>query len=624
MGGGILKAVTIQGGSKPTVYSTTYTQFKGVDFSTDPMLVDKSRSPYAVNLISDSGGMPEKRPGWRTLHKLEGAVNGLWHCFIKDTDHYLAHVGNKIYKWTEATEPTVLREGVNDGRSCAFFLLSKLYILTGAEYLQYDGTEIKEVEPYVPTIVINRLPTGGGTYLEGLNLIGSQWTEEFIGDGSAKEYQLSYTELDEAKVLCKIYETDKWVDKTEGTDFSVNRTTGKVTFNNAPAKATIPNVKITPSKAKAENKAKIAGGKSAAVYNDGVIFICGAERGIDYRSGYAQPNFFPDTGYDRVGTDATDIMGYCKIGEYLGIIKESNSQDSTIFLRWHEQTTDEDGNPKTEYRKKQGVVGVGAISRHAIGMLRDEPLFLSEQGVFALTSNAVTFERTTQNRSEFLDYKLTREANLQDAVCCEWNSYYMVCVNGHCYLLDSKQQTAKSRNNSSFVYEGYYWDNIPARCFLSVGGALYFGTEDGRICKFNSDVEGMVRYNDDGEAIPAIWSTVADDDGYPQRMKTMLKKGCAVTLKPYTRSGVSVWARTEKDASEKEFRQATLDIFDWEDIDFSRFSFDSNDAPRDIMLKKKIKKYKRLQFVVKNEAKNEGFGVYQISKSYIVLGLAKK
>ena len=610
-------------GSSPTIYETSYSQFKGVDFSTDPMLVDKSRSPYAVNLISDSGGMPEKRPGWRVLHTLTGKINGLWFCHIGDADHYICHAGTKLYKWSESGTPTVLKEDINDARSCAFFLLSKLFILTGTEYLQYDGTTVTAVEAYIPTIVINRKPSGGGDFLEALNLIGSKWTEEFIGDGSSKDYQLTYTGLDTTTVECKIYQTDQWVTKTEGTDFTVDRTLGKVTFSTAPASATIPNVKITASKTPAK-KSKITGGKSATIYNDSVIFVCGSERGVDYRSGYEKPGYFPDTGYDRIGTDATDIMGYCKIGEYLGIIKESNSQDNTIFLRWHEQQTDKDGNLETVYRKKQGVVGVGAISRYAIGMLRDEPLFLSEQGIFALTSNAVTFERTVQNRSEYLDYYLTREEHPENAVCCEWQGYFVVCVNGHAYILDSKQATSKSRSASNYVYEGYYWENIPARVLLSVGGALYFGTEDGKICKFNTDVEGMAKYNDNGSAITAIWSTLMDDDGRPQRLKTMLKKGGAVTLKPYTRSGVSICVRTEKDAVDREIRQGTMDILDWEDIDFSRFTFDSNDGPRDIMIKKKQKKYKRLQFVLRNTAKDEGFGVYQISKAYKILGLAKR
>lgn len=622
-----MNAITIEG-SSPTIYSTSYSQFKGVDFSTDPMLVDKSRSPYAVNLISDSGGMPEKRTGWRTLHRLEGAVNGLWHCHVGDADHLIAHVGANIYEWQDSGDPVLLKSGVYDGKSTAFFLLSKLYILTGSEYLQYDGAAITDVEPYVPTVVVNRKPSGGGDFIEALNLIGKQWNEEFIGDGSTTVYQLSYTGLDDTTVICKVYENAAWVDKVENTDFTVDRTLGKVTFNTAPANATVPNVKITPSKTREGSADKINKSKSAVVYNDSVVFVCGAERGIDYRSGYGKPGYFPDTGYDRVGTDATDIMGYCKIGEYLGIVKESNSQDSTIFLRWHDQQTtyDADGKSTTEtvYKKKQGVVGVGAVSRKAIGMLLDEPLFLSSQGIFALTSNAVTFERTVQNRSEYLDFNLTREEGLEKAVCCEWQGYFILCVNGHCYVLDSKQRTAKSRNNSNFVYEGYYWENIPASTFLSVGGNLYFGTEDGRICKFNTDMDGMARYNDDGQAITAVWSTQMDDDGQPQRLKTMVKKGCAVTLKPFTRSGVAVYVRTEKDAAEREIRSSTLDIFDWEDIDFSRFSFDSNDSARDVMLRKKEKKYKRLQFFVKNTALNEGFGVYQITKHYKVLGLAKK
>lgn len=627
-----MNAVTLEG-SSPTIYSTTYSQFKGVDFSTDPMLVDKSRSPYALNLISDSGGMPEKRTGWRTLHRLEGAVNGLWHCHVGDADHLIAHVGTNIYEWKDSGEPVLLKEGVNDGKSTAFFLLSKLYILTGAEYLQYDGTTITDVEPYVPTVVVNRKPSGGGDFIEALNLIGKQWKEEFIGDGSSTSYQLAYIGddgilLDDDPVICKVYENGAWAEKTEGTDFTVERDKGKVNFKTAPANATTPNVQIIPSKTRPGNADKIKKSKSAVVYNDSVVFVCGAERGIDYRSGYGKPGYFPDTGYDRVGTDATDIMGYCKIGEYLGIIKESNSQDSTIFLRWHDQQTTYDADGKstneTVYKKKQGVVGVGAVSRKAIGMLLDEPLFLSSQGIFALTSNAVTFERTVQNRSEYLDFKLTREEGLENAVCCEWQGYFVLAVNGHCYVLDSKQRTAKSRNNSNFVYEGYYWENIPASTLLSVGGSLYFGTADGRICKFNTDIDGMARYNDDGEAITAVWSTQMDDDGQPQRLKTMLKKGCAVTLKPFTRSGVAVYVRTEKDAAEREIRSSTLDIFDWEDIDFSRFSFNSNDSARDVMLRRKEKKYKRLQFFVKNAALNEGFGVYQITKQYKVLGLAKK
>ncbi len=53
------------------IRTTKYEKFRGVDFSTDPALVDASRSPWAPNMVSDTGGLPEKRPGWRVLEKFE-------------------------------------------------------------------------------------------------------------------------------------------------------------------------------------------------------------------------------------------------------------------------------------------------------------------------------------------------------------------------------------------------------------------------------------------------------------------------------------------------------------------------------------------------------------------------
>ena len=44
----------------------------------------------------------------------------------------------------------------------------KIYILTGKEFLCYDGETVKAVseDAYIPTILISRNPTGGGTLYE--------------------------------------------------------------------------------------------------------------------------------------------------------------------------------------------------------------------------------------------------------------------------------------------------------------------------------------------------------------------------------------------------------------------------------------------------------------------------
>ncbi|MBR4404862.1 MAG: hypothetical protein IKT30_00590, partial [Bacteroidaceae bacterium] len=154
--------------------------------------------------------------------------------------------------------------------------------------------------------------------------------------------------------------------------------------------------------------------------------------------------------------------------------------------------------------------------------------------------------------------------------------------------------------------------------------ALLFGAADGRICRFNTDIDTMERFSDDGAAVTAAWATRADDDGDPMVLKTLLKKGNAVTIKPYTRSGAQVLFRTDKDALEWKVAEGKMDIFDWTDIDFSRFTFNASDGPAEIPFNRKVKNYKRLQIIVKNETVNEGFGVYAIVKHFVTGNFAKK
>ena len=71
-------------------------------------------------------------------------------------------------------------------------------------------------------------------------------------------------------------------------------------------------------------------------------------------------------------------------------------------------------------------------------------------------------------------------------------------------------------------------------------------------------------------------------------------------------------------------QQGFADIFDFENIDFERFTFNTNDNPQEIFFKKKIKNYKRLQFFVENNELNEGFGIFQIVKTYTRGNFAKK
>ena len=140
-----------------------YQKFRGVDLLTDETQIDDSRSPWAVNLISDAGGYPEKRLGWRTLHQFAGRVNGIWPFTQDGTDQMIVHAGGSLIRLDGDTETTLIA-GIKDDRSTGFCFKGDLWVLTGAELLHYDGATAKNVkdEAYIPTTTIGAAPTGGG------------------------------------------------------------------------------------------------------------------------------------------------------------------------------------------------------------------------------------------------------------------------------------------------------------------------------------------------------------------------------------------------------------------------------------------------------------------------------
>ena len=132
----------------------------------------------------------------------------------------------------------------------------------------------------------------------------------------------------------------------------------------------------------------------------------------------------------------------------------------------------------------------------------------------------------------------------------------------------------------------------------------------------------MERYSDDGAAIPCAWSTKADDDGSFTQYKTMMRRGSGIMIKPYLRSSVKVNVRTEKDLG-RDLSYSTMDIWSWEELDFTRIDFTENDAPRVVSFGSRVGRYLTMQITVKNDGLNEGFGVYGIVKRFTKEGNVK-
>ena len=616
--------------------AVTLEKFRGVDLSSSVTNVAATRSPAAPNMMPSTDGFPVKRPGWHAVLTLEGEVHGAYTLVKNGTAHRLVHAGTTLYKVTVGEDGAETAAAVYaemaDRESSGVQLNEKLWLLDGKTYLVYDGETVQPASAVatVPKITIAKAPNGksGATSYLPVNLLTGKRTDSYRGTEETKAetvYYLSFNALTDTAVTAQVLQADgSWAAKAEGTDFTVDRPLGKVTFKTAPGKSPVDgedNVQITyevADRADTINKCRfcILYGVSGALDR---VFAAGSpdEPNVDYWSEWSDPAYFGDVSYSILGQESSPIMGYSVLADTLVTHKQGEENGRNAFVRKGE--LDSDGF--AVFKITNVIQGDGAVATRSFASLNSEPLFLTARGVYALTPSDVTGERYAQERSWYIGAALTREQALEKACATVWGRFYVLAVNGTLYLLDGAQKSYESKNPySTYQYESYYWPGIPATCVWVEAGALRFGTAGGEVREFwPGTLAGQ--YNDGGQPVTAYWCTPLMNLGTWSNVKTVTNVW--VVGKPYSRSGGEMYFITNKDY-ERLGRSYNIDIFDWNDIDFNRFTFNSLDGPVVVPMRKKAKKIQTFQLKVENARPNEPFGLLAIQINFKVGGLVKK
>nr|WP_297170992.1 hypothetical protein [uncultured Agathobaculum sp.] len=546
-----------------TEHTTVISRFGGIDFRTHPTKVSLSRSPDMQNMICDQSDFLVKRTGWKTQHTYSAPIYGLFP--LPDGTGFAVHAGSKLYCRLSTGAQTELCVDMNQAFSQAFVMNGVLYVLDGqifravrrnAENTAWEAVKVQDIA-YVPTTTISAVPTGGGTTYENVNLITPKRINTFIGDGSATQFQLDAKDLDDATVTAE-------VDGAAVTVSSVDRTNGIVTLASAPANGNgLANVSICFSKTVDGYADKINKCRFAGLYggkNDTRVFVAGnpEEPNCDWQSGLYDPTYFPDLGYTRMGTDASAIIGYLKQYDSQLVIKSGGAQEATSYLRSYMMA--DDGTAL--YPLKQGTQGEGAVAPRSFATLGDLPLFLSARGVQGIFGTAVAEQRTIRSVSDAIVPRLAAEQGLENACALVFEGKYYLAVDSHIYIADS----ALSDQNGDPSW--FYWSDVPAQCLATLDGRLWFGTADGKLCRFADAAEDHA-YSDDGAAIDAYWRTPTLPLADWGRVKTV--RDVVPTLMPYSRSGATVQYESENGQTLALSRN--MDLFSFKTLDFSRFSF---------------------------------------------------
>lgn len=511
--------------SSPTTYEANLTGFLGVDFSSSFNEVDKRRTPNGVNFINNNGTI-EKRNGYKVLAYLgqKANINGIWNVDTVNGEYFIVHCGIKLYEMkVDFSSYTEILTGLADVISQGVIINSKLLILDGKRAIIYDllanSNKVKYLDEagYIPTTQISRNPNGlQSTLYEKVNLIQSSRINQFLSNETDKTYQLDETELNSIDSVEVLNSDAEWVTKQLNTDYSVDLTKGQVIFNSAVGKSVVDgrdNVRIKYTKNNTENKSQVNKCNIMCVYGyagaNNRVFITG---NLDYPnilmySHLEDITYIPVENVIKIGLETVPITGIARINDgKIAVLKDISDSDSTIFYIGYATYGGNEVFPLEGSTK-----GEGNIAKNAGSVLINEPLILTQNGVFALNTGTFKDERYVYHRSYYIDNKLKQEENLKNAVgICNDGKYYLA-INDNVYVADSRFKT--SNNNakySNYQYEWYFWNNLPVRVWFVRNNILYFGDKYGNICTFRTN-EDIDRFKDKEDNVIAEWNSIILD-----------------------------------------------------------------------------------------------------------------
>ena len=156
-----------------SIVTRKYGDFRGIDLLNAETSVDYRRSPDCLNVWKsynlEQSNIIQTRPGIEELIDLSNqneTNNKVYSMYVWNSSTVIVHIGKRLVKWvgfpSGTPTTTVLSTNMNQAESVMVYFKDALYILDGANYLKYDGTNLVDVSTiaFVPTTTISRSPSG--------------------------------------------------------------------------------------------------------------------------------------------------------------------------------------------------------------------------------------------------------------------------------------------------------------------------------------------------------------------------------------------------------------------------------------------------------------------------------
>ena len=196
---------------------------------------------------------------------------------------------------------------------------------------------------------------------------------------------------------------------------------------------------------------------------DGRIFLTGNPEypGFTFysspdTSGENNPLYFGELNYFKDGVGSFANVALLASGDSIAVFKERDDGGGSIYYHTPEATF-ENLIPKIY---PVSYVHTGLCAKGGAISFFDDPVFISERGLSALTKRTVNLERSISTRSTNVNPKLLTE-ELEKIKLCVWRGYLALMAKDKIYLADSRDVFVS--DTGEIEYEWYFISGIGSR-----------------------------------------------------------------------------------------------------------------------------------------------------------------
>ena len=588
------------------------------------------QSPYMINMMYRNGAF-SKRYGQRYYSTYADQI----YAAAVYRDETYVHSGTKVYKGS-----TEIASGLPQKKGLFVLFNQLLYYFCDAIY-SYDGTTWKEVEPYVPTVVINRKPDGSsGDTMESYNMIGTGFQNIFHGDGTSTVFHLTDKDLDHDEPKVKVDNEDWTFDEnlSAAKTFNVDYAAGTVTLVSAPLEGT-NNVEIIAYKHDAEWDSyhnQIVSSKYYSCFggnNNSRLFLAGGGKSTYYYSEVYDASYFPYINYAKVGNSADDITGFGQQYNVLLIFKPTEIYSLTYYQQTSSTTTDESQIGLGAFKSQVVNSSIGCDCPETIQLINNQLTWLStREGVCCLVSTNIVDERNVRPISR----NINRQNNFgisgildwtdrEEVVSVDWDGRYFLAnkTTGECFMWDYSARPyylSSGRVASEKTLGWFLFDNFFVNCFIKNGNNLFYVPSSSSRNDQNKVVIVDNSFNDFGSAVESKYVTPFFDFGNAEYLKTV--KNIYVQCRGDTNTLINISYYTDELASP----EADPDPIEvegngimWGNFSWSNFRWSMNSWAKVFRRKCNLKKIQLAAFRFENDEVGKDMSIAHVGIQYQII-----